>query len=161
MQPSDLEAVWTINQANTPAVGSLELEALGRVVEQSRVALVVEQGSEILGFVICMAPDSTYSSPNFLFFTQRYARFLYIDRVAVKDSARGKGLGRGLYEALLEQSADPLTCEVNTVPLNQSSLDFHAKLGFEAVGDGQAKGYSVRYLMLRVSAGQGARPSGR
>ena len=88
MQPTDLEAVWTINQANTPAVGSLDLEALGRVVEQSRVALVVEQGSEILGFVICMAPDSTYSSPNFLFFTKRYARFLYICLLYTSPSPR-------------------------------------------------------------------------
>lgn len=146
-QAGDLPQIWAINQANTPAVGSLELEALGRVVEQSRTALVVEQGSEILGFVICMAPDSSYTSPNFLFFTQRYARFQYIDRVAVKHSARGEGLGRGLYQALLDQSSDPLACEVNTVPLNQESLDFHAKLGFEAVGEGQAKGYTVRYLM--------------
>ena len=147
LEAQDLPQVWAINQANTPAVGSLELTALERVVEQSRTALVVAQGSEILGFVICMAPDSSYASPNFLFFTQRFERFQYIDRVAVKDSARGEGLGRALYEALLAQSADPLTCEVNTVPLNQSSLDFHAKLGFEAVGEGQAKGYSVRYLL--------------
>jgi predicted GNAT superfamily acetyltransferase len=146
-QTQDLHPIWRINQANTPAVGSLELAQLEQVVEQSKVALVVEQGSEILGFVICMAPDSTYTSPNFLFFAKRYERFLYIDRVAVAEPSRGQGLGRRLYQALQEQSPDPLACEVNTVPLNQSSLDFHAKLGFVPVGAGQAKGYSVRYLM--------------
>lgn len=146
-QPADLSQIWAINQANTPAVGSLELEQLGRVITMSSVTLVAERGSEILGFVVCMRPGSPYASPNFLFFTQRYARFLYIDRVAVKEGARGQGLGRRLYTALQAHSKDPLACEVNTVPLNQESLDFHAKLGFEAVGEGQAKGYQVRYLM--------------
>jgi predicted GNAT superfamily acetyltransferase len=160
LQAQDLPQIWRINQANTPAVGGLDLAQLGRVVAQSKVALVVEEGAvsgseipngKILGFVICMAPDSSYTSPNFLFFTQRYDRFLYIDRVAVAEASRGKGLGRRLYQALREQQSDPLACEVNTVPLNQSSLDFHAKLGFEPVGEGQAKGYGVRYLMRAAS----------
>lgn len=158
--PADLQAIWAINQANTPAVGSLSLEQMGQVLDLSGVALVAEQGPKILGFVVCMHPDSSYASPNFLFFTERYDRFLYIDRVAVEGSARGRGLGRALYSALLKRSGDPLACEVNTVPLNQSSLDFHAAMGFSPVGEGQAKGCTVRYLMRPVpgQAHSGARP---
>lgn len=158
--PADLQAIWAINQANTPAVGSLSLEEMAEVLALSDVALVAEQGPVILGFVVCMHPDSRYASPNFLFFTERYDRFLYIDRVAVEGSARGRGIGRALYSALWTHTPDPLACEVNTVPLNQSSLDFHAAMGFSPVGEGQAKGCTVRYLMRRApgQVQSGARP---
>jgi hypothetical protein len=53
--------------------------------------------------------------------------YKYIDEVAAKESL-------------------PICCEVNSIPLNQISLNFHAKNGFIKVGERDFKDHSVRYL---------------
>ena len=47
-----------------------------------------------------------YDSPNFLWFRERYPAFVYVDRVVVADSARGRGLARALYDDLFAAALD-------------------------------------------------------
>jgi predicted GNAT superfamily acetyltransferase len=71
-------------------------------------------------------------------------------RVVVAPEARGRGLGRRLYEDLAATAgARPLCCEVNLVPPNPGSLAFHERLGFAACGEGDdpRNGKRVRYLI--------------
>jgi predicted GNAT superfamily acetyltransferase len=93
-----------------------------------------------------------YDSPNFLWFRSRYPRFVYVDRIVVASSARGRGLARRLYDDLFKQAIaaghDRVVCEVNMQPPNPASDAFHAALGFVEVGtatihDGNR---TVRYL---------------
>ena len=90
-------------------------------------------------FIIAFDQDAGYDSPNFLWFRDRFERFVYIDRVVVAASAHGQGLGRRLYEKLFDAArAAGFPCvlaEVNTNPPNPGSIAFHAKMGFEAVED--------------------------
>jgi len=102
-------------------------------------------------FVIAFDQDADYDSPNFLWFRDRYERFAYVDRVVVADTAHGKGLGRALYEKLFAAAKAAgypcVTAEVNTNPPNPGSLSFHAKMGFEPVGEVTfSPGKSVRYF---------------
>jgi predicted GNAT superfamily acetyltransferase len=40
-----------------------------------------------------------------------------------------------------------ICCEVNSIPLNQISLDFHGKNGFLEVGERNFEDHSVKYLV--------------
>ena len=102
---------------------------------------------EALGKAL-LAPDS----PNFIWFRARYPRFVYVDRIVVAPSARGRGCARRLYDDLFEHTAraghDRVVCEVNKTPPNPASDAFHAALGFVEVGSASVHGGSrtVRYL---------------
>ena len=102
-------------------------------------------------FIVAFDQDADYDSPNFLWFRDRFERFVYIDRVVVAASAHGQGLGRKLYEKLFaDAKAAGYPCvlaEVNTNPPNPGSIGFHAKMGFEAVEDVTwSPDKSVRYF---------------
>jgi predicted GNAT superfamily acetyltransferase len=137
--PADLFELHGLNQANVPHVGSLTTKELERVLSQTALALGLWDDVGLAGMVLAMEPSSSYPSPNFKWFVAKYERFLYVDRIAVADRARGRGLGRRLYEAVFAEAGrrglERVTCEVNTLPPNPDSLAFHAKLGFERVGD--------------------------
>ena len=93
-----------------------------------------------------------YDSANFLWFQNRLARFVYVDRIVVGADHRGAGLARRLYEDLFERALnaghDCVVCEVNQVPPNPGSDAFHARLGFEEMGQAILAGAekTVRYL---------------
>jgi len=88
----------------------------------------------------------------------------WIDRIAVSDGQRGKGLARLLYEDLFRDALtigqELVVCEVNTDPPNPGSDAFHAALGFTVVGEARLedRDKSVRYLK-RALAGGNASPS--
>jgi len=91
-------------------------------------------------------------SPNFLWFGARYPRFVYVDRIVVASSARGRGCARRLYRDLFQHAAEAgherVVCEVNSNPPNPASDAFHAALGFVEVGTASVYDGSrtVRYL---------------
>ena len=97
-----------------------------------------------------------------LWFRDRYRRFVYIDRIAVAASARGRGLARLLYCELFDQAHRrghlQVACGVNLAPPNPASDAFHAALGFVEVGRARIHGGSktVRYLRrtLEVTGGR-------
>lgn len=107
--------------------------------------------ADATAFLIAMAPDAAYDSPNFLWFRARYARFAYVDRVVVAEDARGRGLARALYADLAARARAAglgrIVCEVNREPPNPGSDAFHAALGFEPVGEARpGPARAVRYL---------------
>jgi GNAT superfamily N-acetyltransferase len=59
----------------------------------------------------------------------------YIHLVAVRDDARGEGLGRRLYTAFAERAAGlgATSLEAITTPANTGSIAFHQALGFDHV----------------------------
>jgi predicted GNAT superfamily acetyltransferase len=147
---AELARVHEINQANRPAVGDVPLERLERFARAATLFCVIEIEAEVSAFLVALAPEDDYDSPNFLWFRERRERFLYVDRLAVDAARRRRGLGRRLYEHAFERAralgAPSVTCEVNLEPRNDESLEFHEVLGFRTVGEGWAKGHLVRYL---------------
>ena len=82
----ELNAIFDLNQLNTPEVGSLEsLDYLKKLIGLSAYNLLMLSDEEIIGFIICMREGSTYGSENYKFFTQRLKKFLYVDRVVVDE----------------------------------------------------------------------------
>jgi predicted GNAT superfamily acetyltransferase len=153
----DLPRLLEINQANVPAVGSVDVDRLGFIWGESPIALAVEDGGDVAGFCLVLGSDSEYDSVNYRWFTERYDRFMYLDRVAIDTAARGRGLGTRLYaevDRLMRERADAehLALEVNVDPPNEGSLRFHARLGFVEVGQ-QDTPYGIRVSMQMRDVG--------
>ena len=141
LAPDDprLGEVLALNEANVPALGALEPGKLARLVDMSFCSLVAHEGdtsSPVLGFCIVLLPGADYASVNYRWFSERYDDFVYLDRVAVAEQARGLGIGRLLYEEVARRGAghESFTLEVNLEPRNDVSLAFHERLGFTEVG---------------------------
>lgn len=147
----ELQSIYNLNQANTPEVGSLEsMQHLKQLIEFSSYNLLVLKEDEIVGYIICMREGSAYGSENYKFFTQRLKKFLYVDRVAIDEQHRRAGLGQAIYENIFSQASNdslPIALEVNTQPVNQPSLNFHEKMGFDRIGAKDFDDHSVAYFI--------------
>ena len=128
------DALNALNNAFAQETSFLDESNWTRLTGMARFAFATPDA-----FIIAFDQDADYDSPNFLWFRDRFERFVYIDRVVVAAAAHGRGLGRKLYEKLFgDAKAAGYPCivaEVNTNPPNPGSLSFHDKMGFEAVED--------------------------
>ena len=156
----DLEAVLLINQSSIPAMNSVTREQLGWFAREGEYFRVAVAASEVAGFLICLAPEAPYGSPNFRWLKERYKDFLYIDRVAVGSGFRRHGIATSLYRDAVGRARARfrlLACEVNTRPRNQESIRFHRRLGFRPVGS-QDHGYvEVQYMVRAIPFGRADR----
>ena len=94
-------------------------------------------GDELGAYLVGFRPGTGYMSPNYRWFCEHYDEFAYVDRVAVAAGARRSGIATRLYDdfaAAMPPSVPVMTCEVNVRPPNESSMEFHRRLGFEQVG---------------------------
>ncbi|WP_166865569.1 GNAT family N-acetyltransferase [Salinibacterium sp. ZJ70] len=141
---ADIPQLVVINDAAYPAVPITPEDEFAELAALSTFSLVAERDGEPIGFVLAMDPGLAYASENYRWFSERSDDFLYVDRIALADSARGSGLGRELYErvfdAARERGASEVTCEVNIEPPNPVSHAFHAAMGFSEVGQQSTKG---------------------
>ena len=143
------KTMLALNNAHAQELSWLEPERLQHLVEQ---AFLTRRIGDLDAFLLAFDQDARYDSPNFLWYCARYPRFVYVDRIVVASSARGRGCARRLYRDLFEHAAEAghgrVVCEVNSSPPNPASDAFHAALGFVEVGtasvyDGRR---TVRYL---------------
>lgn len=144
----DFAWVIALGNANQVETGPLDEDRLTLLVGASYLSQVAEPD---LGFLITFIPTSTYDSPNFVWFVERMANFVYVDRIVVAAHARGQGIARRFYEGLFASAEaegyEQVVCEVNSDPPNPISDQFHAALGFTPVGQATlSNGKSVTYL---------------
>ena len=144
-----LKAIYTLNQTNAPEVGFLDsLDYLKELLEKSYMNFCVRNDNEIIGLMVCFREGSDYSSKNYKFFKDNENHFLYIDRIVVKEKYRRKGIANHLYSVIEEIATElglPLCCEVNILPENKPSIEFHKKLGFIDIGTNDFEENSVVY----------------
>jgi predicted GNAT superfamily acetyltransferase len=158
VRKGDLEALVAINDGAYPAVPITPLDEFAELLRMGDVVLVVDDGAPA-GFLLTMSPGLDYASENYRWFSARSSEFLYIDRIVLAPRIQGLGLGRRLYEAAFEaarsRGASELFAEVNLEPPNPGSLAFHARMGFERVGEQPTKDGTVVVALLAapVTAG--------
>jgi predicted GNAT superfamily acetyltransferase len=144
--------VLDLNQRCTPHVGEVDAARLRAIVDEATLALVARDGAQLAGFVLVLGPGADYDSPNYTWFSERYADFRYVDRIAVEPHRHRDGLGSRLYRAVFDHARDAgsrvVTCEVNLQPPNPVSQQFHAALGFLEVGRQENYGGSVVVQLL-------------
>lgn len=145
IEAADLPVLLILNNSEAAAVNALTLEELSAQVSVSLSARMTADGS---GFLVAFGARTPIQGPNHAWFVERGKGFAYIDRIVVAPEARGRGVARSLYEDLARHGL-PLACEVNLDPPNPQGQAFHARLGFEPVGEAvdPRNGKRVRYLM--------------
>ncbi len=146
------QALLALNNAHAQELSWLDAGGLRSLVGASFVAERAGLGDALL---IAFDEGGDYDSPNFLWFRERYTRFVYVDRVVTNAAARGRGLARKLYAGLIARALDAghgrIVCEVNADPPNPASEAFHKSLGFQPVGSAiLANGKTVTYLELKI-----------
>jgi len=148
------KALLALNNEHARDLSWLDAPRLRQLVEQSFLARRI---GTLEAFLLAFDQSARYDSPNFLWFCARFPRFVYVDRIVVAPSARGRGYARRLYDDLFMHAVDAghdrVVCEVNTQPPNPASDAFHAALGFVEVGaasvyDGNR---TVRYLSRELT----------
>jgi predicted GNAT superfamily acetyltransferase len=147
--PADEPAVLALNNAHAAELSWLEAPELLRLIA---AAFHARKVGALEAFLLTFDQSADYGSPNFLWFKQRYPRFVYVDRVVTAAEARGKGHARRLYAELFDIARvaghGVVVCEVNAEPPNPASDAFHASLGFQEVGEASIHGGQkrVRYF---------------
>lgn len=148
MQAADeasLDALLLLNNAHAADLSLLSKARLRELIEASFVAWQLPIARALL---LAMDPHSSYDGAHYLWFRARYERFVYVDRIVVKDEERGKGVARSMYRALFASAHAAghrrVACEVNSAPPNPASDAFHAALGFVSVGTGAVAGSARR-----------------
>ena len=152
----DLGAVLAINQDSIPAMNSVTREHLRWFACEAEYFRVAVAASEVAGFLICLAPEAPYWSPNFRWLKERYEDFLYIDRVAVKARFHRQGIATALYRDAAGRARARFrmfACEVNTRPRNQESILFHRRLGFRPAGSQDHGHVEVQYMVRPLPFG--------
>jgi predicted GNAT superfamily acetyltransferase len=154
VSPQDEPAILALNNAHAAELSWLEPERLSFLLGE---AFYARRIGALEAFIMTFDQDARYDSPNFIWFRERYPRFVYVDRVVVAGSARGRGHARRLYDDLFAHAAAAghtlVTCEVNLEPPNPASDAFHAALGFHEAGDAVIHGgaKAVRYFVRRIA----------
>ena len=147
------QALLALNNAYARELSWLEPEALAKLVAEAFLARRVGVADALL---LAFDQDADYDSVNYLWFRDRFDRFVYVDRVVVADAARGRGLARRLYDELFAAARAAgharIVCEVNSDPPNPASDAFHAALGFVPIGTAQIHGgaKTVTYMERRL-----------
>jgi len=134
---AEVDTAVALNNGAVPAVNQLSAGRLRELAGLATYAEVVEDDAGTLaGLVLVLPAGAAYDSALYAWFGQRYAGFLYLDRIVVDPAHRRRGVGRLVYDTMEQRAltAGRLLCEVNLDPPNPESLAFHAARGFTEVG---------------------------
>ncbi len=136
MTDQDVQAVLALNEASVHALSPLDEEGLARHRIAAEHTVVCDVDMVVAAFALAYGPGAAYDSVNYSWHVERFADFVYLDRIAVSSDYRRRGIATALYDEI-EGYAAPrsrMVCEVNSDPPNVESLAFHARRGYREVG---------------------------
>src|SRR5207245_4703423 len=124
-RPADFPAIAALNAQSERYLSPMSAARLAQLNAWAVYHRVIELGAEVAAFLIAFREGADYDSPNYRWFKERYASFVYIDRVLVAAAHRGKGFGAALYEDVFAfarpNGVATGTCEFDTDPPNKTS----------------------------------------
>lgn len=130
--------ILALNAASVHFLSPLSAQQLEHLDEHAEYHKVVVDGQDVAAFLLALGPGTPYDSINFQWFDERFSNFLYVDRVVVSQSARGRGLASLLYGDLFQMAAATgvtrIVCEFDIDPPNPVSEAFHRHFGFIEIG---------------------------
>lgn len=147
-RPEDYDFILNVNKVNVEVLSPMPMERMLWLKEMSDMFVVAEVNGELAAFLIALREGQPYDSENYVWFSEKYPQFLYIDRIVIDEPFRAAGLGRALYQAVkdraIETGVKVITCEVDTIPYNETSLKFHEAMGFREVGEQIIRGGAIK-----------------
>lgn len=147
-RPEDYDFILKVNEVNVEVLSPMPMERMLWLKEMSDMFVVAEVNGELAAFLIAIREGQPYDSENYVWFSEKYPQFLYIDRIVIDEPFRAAGLGRALYQAVkdraIETGVKVVTCEVDTIPYNETSLKFHEAMGFREAGEQIIRGGAIK-----------------
>jgi uncharacterized protein len=149
--------VLAINHAHVELLAPMDEDRWTRLRELADRFDVVEVDGGFAGFVVTFAPGAAYDSENYRWFSARYERFRYLDRVVLDPSVRRRGVGSAVYDELeaVATAYGRMLLEVNVEPPNEPSLAFHARRGYAEVGRLGEPGHRVALMAKELVGDRG------
>ena len=153
---SDFDFVLSLNQKSLPEVSSTDLVGMSYFLKNSSYFKIILHNNHPVGFCIGLMPGKDYSSENYIWINKRYNSFIYVDRIVIAEKYRNIGIGSYLYTHLVKTyygKVENIICEVNILPYNKPSINFHKKYGFKEIGqkDTENGKKRVSYMMYKIS----------
>ena len=148
---NDLDDVLALNEASVPHVNSLSADEMRWFFDHAAYFRQVRRDDQLAGFLVGLTQGLDYGSTNYQFFCRRHEFFGYVDRVAVADHSRQRGIASSLYDdfaATLRGHVPVLVCEVNIRPPNPASMAYHERHGFVRVGTQETEGGTKEVALL-------------
>ena len=152
LKEGDFREILSINNAVHPEHIHFTQEILTRLERMSCYFKGIQVEGELAGFVLAMREGNPYKSLNYLWFSERLPKFIYIDRVSFLPKFQGAKLSHLLYKDLIsfsEMTELPLVCEISCNPPNKRSLKFHSHFGFIKEMGRRRESESCELVMLQ------------
>lgn len=155
LRQPDYGSVLVLNDAEVRQTSPMDMERLESLARMSAYRRVVAVDGQVAAFLLALREGAPYANVNYEWFSRRFQRFLYVDRVVVGAGFSGRGIGSRLYEDLFafarSKGVEAITCEYNIEPPNPASSAFHGKFGFRELGTQWVAGGSKR-VSLQAAA---------
>lgn len=135
----DYDFILKTNLDNVEVLSPMNADRLHFLAGMIEQFLVAEVDGQLAAFLMALREGADrYDSENYRWFSAKYDAFLYVDRIVIAEPYRHLGIGSKLYQAVFAHAqainVPFVTCEVDTIPYNEISLNFHKKMGFREVG---------------------------
>ena len=149
VEERDFPFILNVNEVNVEVLSPMDLERTKYFCDTAEMFRVAEVDGELAGFLIAVREGTDYDSENYVWFSEHYPEFLYIDRIVIDEPFRSAGVGRKFYEDVrdhaLATGVKVVTAEIDTEPVyNEPSLKFHEAMGFREVGVQWVRGNSIK-----------------
>jgi predicted GNAT superfamily acetyltransferase len=132
----DVDAVLALNEESVASLAPMTADDLARFRSLTPHTLVCQLDGEVAAFAIGYAPGTAYDSVNYLWHSERFDDFLYLDRIAVAARYRRRGIASALYDAMeaVARKRGRMVCEIYSDPPNHVSIAYHIARGYGEVG---------------------------
>lgn len=135
---ADFRSIAALNAESERFLSPMSEARVERLHGWAAYHRLIERDGTVAAFLLAFREGAGYDSPNYRWFSERYASFVYIDRVVVAPAHRGAGLATALYLDVFafarKNDVGTVTCEFDIDPPNDVSRRFHERLGFQEVG---------------------------
>ncbi len=149
----DFERILHLNEESVHFLSPLTLARLDTLHAEAAYHRVIDVDGKIAGFLLAFREGANYDGSNYVWFTERFDQFLYVDRVVVSKDFQGQGIGNKLYDDIFtfarNSGVSRIACEFDIDPPNHASQRFHDRFGFSEVGT-RSYGDVVKQVSLQM-----------
>ena len=145
----DMDFVLELNKVNVEVLSPMDEEKFAYFMRTAELFEIEEVEDRPVAFIIALREGlDDYNSENYIWFSDNYDSFLYVDRIVIDGKYRSRGIGREMYEKVFAHAkatgVPVVTAEVDIIPYNDPSLKFHEEMGFEEVGQQVIRGGEIK-----------------
>ncbi|MGH8050209.1 MAG: GNAT family N-acetyltransferase [Methylococcales bacterium] len=152
---ADFARILQLNEESVHFLSPLTAARLEALHAEAAYHRVIVDDEKIAGFLLAFRKGTGYDSSNYVWFSEHFDQFLYIDRIVVDKNFQGQGLGNMLYGDIFEFARNSgvarITCEFDIDPPNHASRRFHERFGFSEVGT-RSYGEVTKQVSLQMAA---------